>query len=180
MKSDINIKMRLAREQGHKTGFQKGHAEGYTKGIQSTIKNYSSVVLLCLKDKFDFTADELHKVAVSINNTFDSICQDYLTLDDISKTLKEEDNIELSFDGKVVDPDRDCSEFLYKVSCLPRIDALDRDILDKVFKHSLDPEQDLETQLREVGYFGEFKDVSSYYIGIDLASGEDEVGYFDE
>lgn len=155
MNSNINIKMRWAREQGYKEGFQKGHAIGYDEGTNKTIKNYSSVVLLCLKDRFDFTADELHKVAVSINDTFDSICQGYLTLGDISKTLKEEDNIELSFDGKVVDPDRDRSEFLYKVSCLPRIDALDRDILDKVFKHSLDPEQDLETQLREVGYFDE-------------------------
>ena len=139
MKPDVTFKMKWARDQGIIEGFRRGYEEGYDEGIQATIQNYSAVILLCLKDKFDFTTEELQQVAIYINDMFDSICQDYLTLSDISNTLKEENDLEIKF----------------KVRPLSQIDALDRDILENIIKPTLDPEQDLETQLREVGYFDE-------------------------
>lgn len=75
-------------------------SEGYAEGVEFTAKNYSAVVLLCLKDKFDFTTDQLKEVSGHINSTFDSICGGYLTLQDIMDTLEEENHIHITFGGK--------------------------------------------------------------------------------
>ena len=55
--------------------------------VNFAVQNYSAVVLLCLKDKFDFTTDQLKEVINYINDTFDAVCDGYLTLDDIRKLL---------------------------------------------------------------------------------------------
>lgn len=90
-------------QSGHKEGYKAGYKSGYSEGMQYTVLNYSSVVLLCLKDKFDFTTEQLKEVTAHINNTFDSVCQGYLTLNDILETLKEENNIEISYNGDIVE-----------------------------------------------------------------------------
>lgn len=149
MKPDATFKMKWARDQGIIEGFRRGYKEGYDEGIQATIENYSSVILLCLKDKFDFNTEELQKVAIYINDMFDSICLDYLTLSDISTTLKEENNLEINFGGKGI---RNVS----KVNSLSQIDRLDHDILTKIIKPHLNPDEDIEKQLKEAGgYFDE-------------------------
>lgn len=78
----------------------KAKNEGYTKGVTGTVENYSAVVLLCLKDKFNFTTEQLQEVAWSINDTFDSVEKGYVSLDDIIQTLKEEEDLDLRFINK--------------------------------------------------------------------------------
>lgn len=151
MKPDSTFKMKWARDQGIIEGFRRGYKEGYDEGIQATIENYSSVILLCLKDKFDFTTEELQQVAIYINDMFDSICQDYLTLSDISNTLKEEDDLEIKFNKP--DFELKCGS---KVRSLSQIDRLDHDILTKIIKPHLNQDEDIEKQLKEAGgYFDE-------------------------
>jgi len=65
--------------------------------INSTVDNYSAVLLLCLKDKFSFTTEELTKVTCYINDTFDSIDQGYISLNDIIETLKLENDLDVRF-----------------------------------------------------------------------------------
>ena len=78
----------------------KAKQEGYTQGVTGTIENYSAVVLLCLKDKFNFTTGQLQDVAKCIDDTFDSIDKGYLSLDDIIQILKEEDDLDIRFTNK--------------------------------------------------------------------------------
>ena len=78
----------------------KAKQEGYTKGVTGTVENYSAVVLLCLKDKFNFTSEQLQDVAWYINDTFDSVEKGYLSLEDIIQTLKEEDGLDVRFINK--------------------------------------------------------------------------------
>lgn len=68
--------------------------------VNFAVQNYSAVVLLCLKDKFDFTTDQLKEVVNYINDTFDAVCDGYLTLDDIRKTLSIENDMKITFEGK--------------------------------------------------------------------------------
>ena len=75
----------------------KAKETGITKGVTSTVENYSAVVMLCLKDKFGFTSKQLQDAAWHINETFDSINEGYLSLDDIIQTLKEEDDLDVRF-----------------------------------------------------------------------------------
>lgn len=79
------------------THMKRSRDNGYQAGIRFSVQNYSAAVLLCLKDKFDFSTDQLVEVTGYINDTFDSICQGYLTLDDIAATLKEENDIDIRF-----------------------------------------------------------------------------------
>jgi len=74
--------------------------EGYTEGVTGTVENYSAVVLLCLKDKFNFTSEQLQDVAWHINDTFDSVEKGYLSLEDIIQTLKEEDGLDVRFTNR--------------------------------------------------------------------------------
>ena len=104
MKPDALKKAMIAQFQsGHKEGYKSGYAKGYSEGMQFTVQNYSSVVLLCLKDKFDFTTEQLKEITTHINNTFDSVCAGYLTLDDILQTLKEENNLVIAYNGDIVE-----------------------------------------------------------------------------
>jgi hypothetical protein len=78
----------------------KAKQEGYTEGVTGTVENYSAVVLLCLKDKFGFTSKQLQDVAWYINDTFDSVEEGYLSLEDIIQTLKEEDGLDMRFTNR--------------------------------------------------------------------------------
>ena len=75
----------------------KAKHSGIELGVTTTVRNYSGVLLLCLKDKFGFTKEQLQEAARHINDTFDAINEGYLSLDDIAKTLKEEDDIDIRF-----------------------------------------------------------------------------------
>lgn len=75
----------------------KAKKEGYTKGVTGAVEHYSAVVLLCLKDKFDFTTEQLQDISFYVNDTFDSIEKGYLSLDDIIQTLKEEIDLDVRF-----------------------------------------------------------------------------------
>lgn len=79
---------------------KKGYKQGYEKGIQDTVRDYSAVVMLVLKDKFDFDVKELMLVTQHINEMFDSVCCGYVSLEDIAKTLEEENALELRFQGQ--------------------------------------------------------------------------------
>ena len=74
--------------------------EGRQEGVDFAVVNYSAALLLCLKDKFDFTTEQLEEVAVRVNEMFNDICNGLLSLEDIVKVLKEEDNIDLLINGK--------------------------------------------------------------------------------
>lgn len=74
--------------------------EGRQEGVDFAVVNYSAALLLCLKDKFDFTTEQLEEVAVRVNEMFNDICNGLLSLEDIVKVLKEEDNIDLLVNGK--------------------------------------------------------------------------------
>ena len=106
MKNDMAFKMKWARDQGRAEGFKDGHEDGYQEGhvdgIKFAIEQYSGVVLLCLKDKFNFTSEQLQDVAWYINDTFDSVEKGYLSLEDIIQTLKEEDGLDVRFTNKGV------------------------------------------------------------------------------
>lgn len=80
---------------------QRAREQGYKDGIKFTVKNYNAVLLLCLKDKFNFSTEQLGEVVVLVNGTFDSVCKGYLTLEDIVETLREEDDINLTYNGVV-------------------------------------------------------------------------------
>lgn len=75
----------------------KAKQSGMELGVTTTVQNYSAVLLLCLKDKFGFTSEQLKAAAGHINETFDAINEGYLSLDDIVQTLKEEDEIDVRF-----------------------------------------------------------------------------------
>ena len=77
----------------------KGVDKALAEGVNFAVRNYSAAVLLVLKDKFDFDTDQLKEAVDYINETFDSICEGYLTLNDISDVLKEENDIDIRFRG---------------------------------------------------------------------------------
>lgn len=90
-KRDTTVwKLMLARQQGKQ------------EGMKFAIRNYSPVLLLVLKDKFGFTASQLQDVALYTRDTFDSVLKGYVSLEDIAQVLKEEDGLDLKYDGKEV------------------------------------------------------------------------------
>lgn len=80
-----------------KVGYHKGYNKGFTDAVPFAIKNYSSVLLICLKDKFDFTPEQLTEVAIQIDKQFDAINEGRLSFDDILTVLREEDHIEVNY-----------------------------------------------------------------------------------
>lgn len=133
----------------------RSHMTQYQKGIRFAIKNYSAALMLCLKDKFDFTTEQLEQAAMHINETFDSICEGYLSLDDIAKTLKEENDINLQINGldeahPFVDPSRELEEMNGLNQGIPTKDF--EDYQTKYLSISTDPRGDLERHLRKAGY----------------------------
>ena len=79
---------------------KKAKLQGYQEGVDFTITNYSAVVLLCLKDKFEFDTNQLEEVAKHMNEMFNDICEGRLSITDIATALKEENNIDIVFTKK--------------------------------------------------------------------------------
>lgn len=96
MKPDM-LKTALAKQYqaGHATGFK----EGYAEGMVAVVQNYSAAMLICLHDHFDFTTEQLQEIAFHTNNYFDSLLRGLVTLSDVTTALKEEENIDIKFDG---------------------------------------------------------------------------------
>ena len=66
----------------------KAKKTGQVQGVTKTVENYSAVLLLCLKDKFSFSSEELQEVTNHINETFDNIQDGYLSLNDIIDSIE--------------------------------------------------------------------------------------------
>ena len=64
-------------------------------GIQYASLVYNIVIAHVLHDKTDLNDEQIHGVIAHIANAFDSILGDYMTIPDIIKTLKEENNFTL-------------------------------------------------------------------------------------
>ena len=70
--------------------FKKVREEERAKTIIFSVQAYSAAMTMVLYDKFDFTGDQLQKIATEINDIFDSILQGYVTIEEIQSTMKEE------------------------------------------------------------------------------------------
>jgi len=87
----------LLHQQFHQ-GYNKGYSKGHSDAVHFTIDLYTAVLLICLRDKFDFTAEQLEEVTAHIGNQFDSIDQGYVTFEDILKTLNDEVGLRIIYD----------------------------------------------------------------------------------
>lgn len=96
-----------------KAAIKKAKEEGKQEGVKFTIKNYSYVLLLCLKDKFDFSTEELQEITEYINDTFDSINEGYLSLEDIQNVLEEENDMDVRFQKEYCSNDSKITEEFY-------------------------------------------------------------------
>ena len=77
--------------------YDKGYDTGMKKGMCETVKNYSAVTLLCLKDHFDFTTEQLEQMSGYINNYFDSVCKGLVSLHDVKQALQDENGIKIRY-----------------------------------------------------------------------------------
>ncbi len=62
--------------------------------IDYTVKQYSAVLALCLRDKLGFGKIRTRRFLQDDNEVFDSIIKGYLTLDDVIETVKQELDLE--------------------------------------------------------------------------------------
>ncbi len=62
--------------------------------IDYTVRQYSAVVALCLRDKLGFGKIRARRFLQDVNEVFDSIIKGYLTLDDVIETVKQELDLE--------------------------------------------------------------------------------------
>ena len=62
--------------------------------IDYTVKQYSAVLALCLRDKLGFGKIRTRRFLQDVNEVFDSIIKGYLTLDDVIETVKQELDLE--------------------------------------------------------------------------------------
>lgn len=86
---------------GFQKGYVKGYSKGHTEGVEFTIKNYSAILLICLRDKFDFTPEQLQEITNHINSQFDSVDLGYVTFDDILATIEQETGLHVEYTGGV-------------------------------------------------------------------------------
>lgn len=63
--------------------------------IAYTVRQYSAAVALCLHDKLGFGKVRAQRFMQDVEELFDSINQDYLSLDDVLETVKNELGIEI-------------------------------------------------------------------------------------
>lgn len=70
--------------------FKKVREEERAKTIIFSVQAYSAAMTMVLYDKFDFTEDQLQKIATEINDIFDSILQGYVTIEEIQSTMRDE------------------------------------------------------------------------------------------
>lgn len=66
-----------------------------------TIEAYSTILLLVLRDKFEFEPEKLNEVIFEINEHFDAMFKGYFNMNDAREALKKE-GIEfgLNWEGK--------------------------------------------------------------------------------
>lgn len=98
MKPDM---LKTALKQQFALGHREGFKDGYGRGMIYTVQNYSAVMLICLKDHFDFTTEQLQEISFHTNNYFDSVVKGLVTLDDVTTVLKEENDLTVKFDGVI-------------------------------------------------------------------------------
>jgi hypothetical protein len=58
--------------------------------IEYTVRQYSAVVALCLRDKLGFGKKRAQRFMKAIDTMFGDITAGYLTLDDVIETVEEE------------------------------------------------------------------------------------------
>ena len=74
---------------------KKGYKLGYEKAIEKA-SNYSlAVPMMILRDNFGFGKKRLLEFYNEFLNLYDSVDKDYLDLEDIIKTIKEETGVEI-------------------------------------------------------------------------------------
>lgn len=78
-------------------GKKKGQEDGFIEGIAFSSKNYSAIVILILKDKFDFTNEQVQTATANINNYFDSLVRGDVSFGDVTQSLKDDYGIDLNF-----------------------------------------------------------------------------------
>lgn len=62
--------------------------------IDYTVRQYSAVLALCLRDKLGFGKIRVQRFLQDVNEVFDSIIKGYLSLDDVIETVKQELDLE--------------------------------------------------------------------------------------
>ena len=62
--------------------------------IDYTVKQYSAVLALCLRDKLGFGKIRTQRFLQDVNEVFDSIIKGYLSLDDVIETVNQELDLE--------------------------------------------------------------------------------------
>jgi hypothetical protein len=67
-----------------------------------TTQSYSAVTLICLRDKFDFTNEQLEELAEHIGAYFDNIMDGHVPLEEVVKALKEETGIDVMYTPEAV------------------------------------------------------------------------------
>ena len=58
--------------------------------IHHTVRHYSAVLALCLRDKLGFGKKRAQRFMKDVETMFDDILAGYLTLDDVIETVEEE------------------------------------------------------------------------------------------
>jgi hypothetical protein len=61
--------------------------------IDYTVRQYSAVVALCLKDKLGFGKTRAQRFLKDVDTMFSDVLAGYLTLDDVIETVEKELNI---------------------------------------------------------------------------------------
>ena len=62
----------------------------YSKGIDEAIIAMAQIYTLMLLDKFGWSCNNVMKLAEEVNEEYSMIRNEYLSLDDVGKTLREE------------------------------------------------------------------------------------------
>ena len=63
--------------------------------IDYTVRQYSAVLALCLKDKLGFGKTRAQRFMKDVDTMFGDIMAGYLTLDDVIETVEKELNIKI-------------------------------------------------------------------------------------
>ena len=63
--------------------------------IDYTVRQYSAVLALCLKDKLGFGKTRAQRFMKDVDTMFGDIIAGYLTLDDVIETVEKELNIKI-------------------------------------------------------------------------------------
>lgn len=80
------MKARIYRESDIRKAYENGKKDGIRKSIDSIL----SVVALKLQDKHGMNKEELHQLEKEVNEDFESVLSDRITLDEILETKEVE------------------------------------------------------------------------------------------